>query len=99
MATIEGPETSSFAIVGYAARFPGATDAESFWEMLREGRDAVSEVPQDRWDVDEFFDADPDARGKIITCLLYTSPAAPASSMTPSASTPRSSGCPRARPR
>ena len=38
MATIEGPETSSFAIVGYAARFPGATDAESFWEMLREGR-------------------------------------------------------------
>ena len=37
MATIEGPETSSFAIVGYAARFPGATDAESFWEMLREG--------------------------------------------------------------
>lgn len=67
MATIEGPETSSFAIVGYAARFPGATDAESFWEMLREGRDAVSEVPQDRWDVDEFFDADPDARGKIIT--------------------------------
>ena len=59
MATIEGPETSSFAIVGYAARFPGATDAESFWEMLREGRDAVSEVPQDRWDVDEFFDAEP----------------------------------------
>ena len=67
MARIEAPETSSFAIVGYAARFPGATDAESFWEMLSEGRDAVSEVPQDRWDVDEFFDADPDARGKIIT--------------------------------
>ncbi|CAM5707027.1 type I polyketide synthase [Mycolicibacterium aubagnense] len=67
MATIEGPEASSFAIVGYAARFPGATDADSFWEMLREGRDAVSEVPRDRWDVDEFFDADPDVRGKIIT--------------------------------
>ncbi|WP_239005049.1 polyketide synthase [Mycolicibacterium sp. CBMA 360] len=67
MATIDGPAASSFAIVGYAARFPGATDAESFWEMLRDGRDAVSEIPQDRWDVDEFFDADPDAKGKIVT--------------------------------
>ena len=35
--------------------------------MLREGRDAVSEVPQDRWDVDEFFDPDPDAPGKVVT--------------------------------
>ncbi|MDR3662956.1 MAG: SDR family NAD(P)-dependent oxidoreductase [Mycobacterium sp.] len=67
MPTTEGSSVSSFAIVGYAARFPGATDAESFWEMLRDGRDAVSEIPQDRWDVDEFFDADPDARGKIVT--------------------------------
>ena len=32
-----------------------------------EGRDAVSEVPQDRWDVDEFFDPDPDAPGKVVT--------------------------------
>ena len=32
-----------------------------------EGRDAVSEVPEDRWDVDEFFDPDPGAPGKIVT--------------------------------
>jgi len=35
--------------------------------LLREGRDAVSEIPEDRWDVDEFFDADPDAPGKVAT--------------------------------
>ena len=40
-----------FAIIGYAARFPGAQDADGFWDVLREGRDAVSEVPKDRWDV------------------------------------------------
>ena len=65
MASVEG--LSGFAIVGYAARFPGAADADEFWQVLRQGRDAVSEVPKDRWDVDEFFDPDPDAPGKIVT--------------------------------
>src|SRR5882757_7925893 len=58
---------AGFAIVGYAARFPGAADADEFWQVLREGRDAVSEVPQDRWDTDEFFDPEPGAPGKIVT--------------------------------
>src|ERR1700738_1508802 len=56
-----------FAIVGYAARFPGAPDADGFWDVLRDGRDAVSEVPKDRWDVDEFFDPEPGASGKVVT--------------------------------
>jgi acyl transferase domain-containing protein len=59
-------EPQSFAVVGYAVRLPGAADACEFWDLLAEGRDAVSEVPADRWDVDEFFDADPDAAGKMI---------------------------------
>ena len=56
-----------FAIVGYAVRFPGAADADEFWDVLAEGRDTVSEVPADRWDIDEFFDADPEAAGKMVT--------------------------------
>lgn len=56
-----------FAIVGYAARFPGAPDADGFWDVLREGRDAISDVPRDRWDVDEFFDPEPGAPGKVVT--------------------------------
>ena len=69
MVSAEGPiePASGFAIVGYAARLPGAADADEFWQVLRQGRDAVSEVPQDRWDVEEFFDPDPEARGKIVT--------------------------------
>ena len=69
MGSIERPTepTPSFAIVGYAARFPGASDADEFWDVLREGRDAISEVPKDRWDVEEFFDAEPGVPGKIVT--------------------------------
>ncbi|MCV7103547.1 type I polyketide synthase [Mycobacterium palustre] len=72
MASVENPMNSAlgsagFAIVGYAARFPGAADADEFWQVLAEGRDAISEVPRDRWDADEFFDPDPDAPGKVVT--------------------------------
>ncbi|ULE34537.1 type I polyketide synthase [Mycobacterium sp. IDR2000157661] len=56
-----------FAIVGYAARFPGARDAEEFWDLLRAGRDAISEVPDDRWNAHEFFDPEPGVPGKVVT--------------------------------
>src|SRR6266568_3704238 len=42
------------AIVGMACRFPGADGLESFWRVLRDGRDAVGEVPSDRWDPRRF---------------------------------------------
>lgn len=69
MATVEDPmeRASGFAIVGYAVRMPGAADADEFWDVLLQGRDAISEVPPDRWDVEEFFDPDPDAPGKVAT--------------------------------
>ncbi len=60
-------ETPRFAIVGYAARLPGAPDADAYWDLLRGGDEAISEVPQDRWDVDEFFDPEPGALGKVVT--------------------------------
>ena len=47
MAIAEHPtgQPPRFAIIGYAARLPGAEDADRFWEVLHSGRDAVSEVP------------------------------------------------------
>ena len=35
------------AIVGIGCRLPGgANSAEQFWELLRDGRDAISEMPK-----------------------------------------------------
>ncbi|MDI1314782.1 type I polyketide synthase [Prosthecobacter sp.] len=57
----------SIAIIGIGCRFPGGvTDAESFWKLLEEGRDAVGEVPADRWNVERFYDAEPGIVGKTV---------------------------------
>src|SRR5262249_29234807 len=56
------------AILGMGCRFPGGvTDPESFWRLLDEGLDAITEVPRTRWDVDALYDPGPDAPGKMTT--------------------------------
>ena len=48
------------AIIGIGCRLPGGVDGpEAFWRLLREGRDAIREVPPDRWNLERFFDTDP----------------------------------------
>jgi acyl transferase domain-containing protein/acyl carrier protein len=54
------------AVVGMGCRFPGgADDPAAYWQLLREGRDAIGEVPRDRWDIDALFDPDPDAPARM----------------------------------
>ncbi|MEW6730187.1 MAG: SDR family NAD(P)-dependent oxidoreductase [Acidobacteriota bacterium] len=55
------------AIVGMSCRFPGAESVEQFWQLLRNGIDAIQEVPSWRWDIDTFYDPDPLAPGKMNT--------------------------------
>ncbi|MEV0637360.1 amino acid adenylation domain-containing protein [Streptomyces sp. NPDC050619] len=43
------PELVPVAVIGMAGRYPGADDLGAYWQNLRHGRDAVTEVPADRW--------------------------------------------------
>ncbi|AUT04161.1 short-chain dehydrogenase [Nostoc sp. CENA543] len=62
------PEEDPIVIVGMACRFPGgANDLESFWQLLEQGKDAVREVPSDRWDMQAWYHPDPDTPGKIYS--------------------------------
>jgi len=55
------------AIIGIACRLPGAQDTEAYWQLLRNGVDAVSEIPADRWDADAFYDPGVGTPGKMNT--------------------------------
>ncbi|MGB7711449.1 MAG: SDR family NAD(P)-dependent oxidoreductase [Microcoleus sp.] len=56
------------AIIGMGCRFPGgANSPEAFWKLLRDGVDAITEVPEDRWNLDNFYDAEGTKPGKIRT--------------------------------
>ena len=52
---VEYARNEPIAIVGMSCRFPGgANDPEAYWQLLAEGRDAISKVPLDRWDVSSY---------------------------------------------
>ncbi|KAF2180972.1 putative polyketide synthase [Zopfia rhizophila CBS 207.26] len=58
------PEPIPIAVIGMGCRFPGgASSPEALWSMLSEGRDAWSEVPDDRFDWKSFYHSSPDAQG------------------------------------
>jgi amino acid adenylation domain-containing protein len=43
------------AVIAVAGRYPEADSVEAFWDVLREGRDCVGEIPAERWDADERY--------------------------------------------
>src|SRR5262249_37536385 len=59
--------SADIAVVGLAARFPGAEDAETFWRNLRDGVDSVGEIPATRIDLSRAFDTDRSAPGRTYS--------------------------------
>lgn len=54
------------AIVGMGCRFPGqANDPDSYWKILKNGIDTISEVPTNRWNLEQYYDPEPDTPGKM----------------------------------
>jgi acyl transferase domain-containing protein/NADPH:quinone reductase-like Zn-dependent oxidoreductase/NADP-dependent 3-hydroxy acid dehydrogenase YdfG/aryl carrier-like protein len=56
------------AIVGIGCRFPGgAASPEQFWQFLVNKGDGIVPVPADRWRIEDYYDPDPDAPGRMYT--------------------------------
>ncbi|WP_340563438.1 type I polyketide synthase [Streptomyces sp. GSL17-111] len=68
LAEAEGREREPLAVVGTACRYPGgADDPEGLWDLVREGRDAIGDLPAARgWGVPGGPGALPDLKGGFI---------------------------------
>ncbi|MDC8758420.1 SDR family NAD(P)-dependent oxidoreductase [Janthinobacterium fluminis] len=64
-APASGPEP--IAIIGLSGRFPQADDVEALWQNLKAGRDCITEVPPERWDIAAYFDPQKGLAGKSYT--------------------------------
>ncbi|MBD2256617.1 type I polyketide synthase [Pseudanabaena sp. FACHB-2040] len=64
---MRGPDVEAIAIIGMGCRFPGAQNPEAFWQLLHQGEDAITEVPPERWNIDEYYDPEPGTVGKMST--------------------------------
>lgn len=54
----------SIAIIGMSCRFPSASSLDEFWELLKGGKDTITEIPRDRWNVDHYYDSDSSVENK-----------------------------------
>lgn len=71
MSSADQPREDRFepiAIVGMGCRFPGgANNPAAFWQFLRDGGDAIREVPSNRWNIGDYFNADAGVPGTMYT--------------------------------
>lgn len=56
------------AIVGSGCRFPGGVNsADSYWQLLVEGKNGIVEIPESRWNIERYFSADKSIPGKMYS--------------------------------
>lgn len=57
-AAVTRPEKAlDIAIIGMACIYPGARNVEEFWSNILAGKDCVTEVPDERWNKELYYDA------------------------------------------
>ncbi|TPN80756.1 SDR family NAD(P)-dependent oxidoreductase, partial [Aquimarina algicola] len=55
------------AVIGLSGRYPGAKTLDEFWDNLKLGKDAITEVPLSRWNAAELYDPEKGKVGKIAS--------------------------------
>ena len=58
---------SPIAIVGMGCLFPRAQGLKEYWRLIRSSEDAVTDVPETHWSLDDYFDPDP-GRADLTYC-------------------------------
>ncbi len=66
--TVGAAPVAPVAVIGMACRLPGGIDSpELLWEALVRGDDLITEVPPDRWSIDDHYDPEPGIQGRSVS--------------------------------
>ncbi|MFG1343669.1 SDR family NAD(P)-dependent oxidoreductase [Xanthobacter autotrophicus DSM 431] len=58
-------EPEAIAVIGIGCRFPGGiASPEGYWSFLVGKRCGIREIPADRWNLNNYYDPDPEAAGR-----------------------------------
>jgi acyl transferase domain-containing protein/NAD(P)-dependent dehydrogenase (short-subunit alcohol dehydrogenase family) len=57
--TAEHSASAPLAIIGIGCLFPGAENQSAYWANIREGLDAISEIPETHWKPADYHNPDP----------------------------------------
>jgi acyl carrier protein len=52
------------AVIGMAGQFPQAKNLEEFWQNIAQGRNCITQVPSERWDVNAYYQPGEPVEGK-----------------------------------
>ncbi|MBV6625858.1 MAG: acyltransferase domain-containing protein [Rivularia sp. (in: Bacteria)] len=52
-------QQTPIAIIGMGSLFPQARNLQEYWEKIIAGSDCITDVPESRWNVDDYYDPDP----------------------------------------
>lgn len=64
----ERSKNEPIAVVGMDCRFPGgANNPEAFWKLLYNNEVGISEIPSNRWNLEDYYNPSQDVEGKIYT--------------------------------
>lgn len=65
---VGGKPVTPVAVIGMACRLPGGIDSpDRLWQALVRGDDVITEVPAQRWDINEFYDPEPGVPGRSVS--------------------------------
>ncbi|MCK9893435.1 type I polyketide synthase [Frankia sp. AgB32] len=61
-------DTKDIAVIGIGCRFPGGIDSpEALWDLIERGGDAITDIPADRWNAAEYYDAEKGVPGRTVS--------------------------------
>ncbi|MCT4598832.1 MAG: SDR family NAD(P)-dependent oxidoreductase [Vallitalea sp.] len=59
-------DEEKYAVIGLSGRYPQAYNIDSFWDNLAEGKDCITEIPNDRWQsYNKLYNVDKDKLNKL----------------------------------